>query len=173
MLGVFLTLIDEKSDKIKFEQLYGEYEQLLHWRAKQILKDDGLAEDAVQEAFFRVARNIKKVGDVYDLQTKAFLMIITENVAKTMAAKRQDAMDLEGLKDSLIDKETNEGTVMAKNLVEAILKLDKKERDVLYLYAVYGYSFPETAALLGISVEAAKKRAQRGRKKLQVLIGEE
>ena len=36
-------------------------------------------------------------------------------------------------------------------------------RDILYLYHIYGYNFKEISHLLSLTVENAKKRAQRAR----------
>ena len=69
MLQLFLTLIEETTEKEKFEVLYYRYRDLMHYIAMAILHDEHLAEDAVQEAFFRVARNFHKVGAVESLRT--------------------------------------------------------------------------------------------------------
>ena len=52
MMTLFLTLLDAKEEKSKFDKLYEKYRKLMHYVAKGILTDDQLAEDAVQEAFF-------------------------------------------------------------------------------------------------------------------------
>lgn len=70
MIGLFLALIDTEEDKIKFVTLYEKYRKLMFYIANDILKDTDLAEDAVQEAFFRIAKNFKKVGEISCPQTK-------------------------------------------------------------------------------------------------------
>ena len=62
MIQLYLTLIDDEEDKVRFEHAYYRYRKLMHREAKKILKDGHRAEDAVQEAFFRIARNFHKVG---------------------------------------------------------------------------------------------------------------
>ena len=64
MLQLYLALIDEEWDLIRFEEAYYEYKGLLHYIAKKILQDEHRAEDAVQEAFLRIAKNFHKVGNV-------------------------------------------------------------------------------------------------------------
>ena len=63
MLSLYLTLIDSEEDKKKFVQFYEAYRGLMHYTANRILQDDFAAEDAVQEAFLRIAKNFHKVGD--------------------------------------------------------------------------------------------------------------
>jgi RNA polymerase sigma factor (sigma-70 family) len=48
--------------------------------------------------------------------------------------------------------------------------LSSRERDVLVLRIVHGLGFRDVAAALGISEEAAKKRAQRALKRLRTKI---
>ena len=60
-----------------------------------------------------------------------------------------------------------------KALVEAILSLPEIYRNVLYLQGVYEYTLKETAGLLGITVDTAKKRTQRGRKMLREKLDRE
>lgn len=51
-------MMDTQEEKSKFEELYYQYRKLMHWRAKQILTDDMLAEDAVHEAFIKIIRHM-------------------------------------------------------------------------------------------------------------------
>lgn len=51
IVQICLAMIDDESDRIKFEQLYREYEGLVLYRAKQLLSDFQLAEDAASLTF--------------------------------------------------------------------------------------------------------------------------
>lgn len=57
---VYLAMIEGPEERSKFEQIYEKYRALMFYRAKQILRDDRDAEDAVHEAFVRVANHIEK-----------------------------------------------------------------------------------------------------------------
>ena len=57
--------------------------------------------------------------------------------------------------------------------MEAILNLPEIYRNALYLQGVYEYTIKETAGPLGITVDAAKKRTQRGRKLLREKLDRE
>ena len=93
MLPLYLAMIDTDEDRTKFAALYERYSRLMFYIARQILSDEQLSEDAVQEAFLRIAKNMHKVGDVSCPQTRNFSVIITRNVAITM--KKQNAYDFE------------------------------------------------------------------------------
>lgn len=167
-MSLFLTLLDAEEEKSKFEKLYEKYRKLMHYVAKGILTDDQLAEDAVQEAFFRIARNFYKVGEISCPQTKNFVVIIVRNAALTIAKKEETASSLENI-DLLSDGDVSlDDNTFAKfelnELIREILNLPEAYRYPLYLYGVYDYKMAEIANLLGITTETAKKRVQRARK---------
>ena len=143
--------------------------------AKEILKDNHLAEDAVQEAFLRIAKNFHKTGTVTSHETKAFAVIITRNVAIDIYNKEKKITKINQYLSESIETETDDFTEKTsyKKLLGYILELPEIYRDVLYLNLVYDYQFNEIANLLGISTENARKRAQRGKKILQEKINEE
>ncbi|MBR5318831.1 MAG: hypothetical protein IKU46_04460, partial [Peptococcaceae bacterium] len=57
-LSCYLLLIDSIEDQNKFEYLYNTYKNTMYYFSKRILNDIQLSEDAVHEAFLRIARNI-------------------------------------------------------------------------------------------------------------------
>lgn len=171
MIITFLTLLDSEEEKTKFEKLYEKYRKLMHYVAKGILTDDQLAEDAVQEAFFRIAKNFYKVGEINCPQTKNFVVIIVKNAALTIAKKEGEADFIESI-EVLPDEEASfDDSVFEKieteALIEEILCLPDAYRYPLYLYGVYDYKMTEIAHLLGITTETAKKRVQRARQILK------
>ena len=181
MLQIYLAIIDDENDKSRFEELYERYAKLMHYVAKEILSDDRLAEEAVQEAFFRIARNFHTVGAVKNRETKNFAALITRRIALSMAetesrhGRASEAVSEGAAADAGSMTTTGEGFENAeyKALVEAILSLPEIYRNVLYLQGVYEYTLKETAGLLGITVDTAKKRTQRGRKMLREKLDRE
>ena len=174
MLNFYLTLIDTDEDKLKFTDLYKQYRHLMFYVARRILGDEHLSEDAVQEAFLRIAKNFHKIGEVPCPQTRNFVVIITRNVAITMAShnNKNDIDTYTTMEESSASDDIFE-TISNKILVECILKLPEIYRDPLYLYHLYGYSFREIANLLSIPVETAKKRVQRARHLLRGFLEKE
>lgn len=175
MLNLYLTLIDTDEDKIRFTKLYEQYRHLMFYIAKEILQDEHLSEDAVQEAFLRIAKNFHKVGEILCPETRNFTVIITRNVAINMINRKHNELDMDSYLNSASSELTEDvfETVSNKLLMECILKLPETYRDPLYLYHLYGYSFNEISNLLSVSVETAKKRAQRARHMLKVLLEKE
>ena len=81
MLSFFLALIDEEESKEKFVIVYERYCNLMLNVAYRYLTDRSLAEDAVQDAFLAIAKNIKKVGDPDSAKTRAYLLTVTRGCA--------------------------------------------------------------------------------------------
>lgn len=186
MIQLYLQLLDTEKEKADFEFLYERYRRLMHWVAKDILHDDGLAEDAVHEAFLRVIKNFHKIHEVSCPETKNFVVIIVRNVAISMrdkerkhakelattSAKVSENADLreDALHDMLenvsygFDETADE--LLRKELITLILSLPHTEREILLMYGYLGYSTAEIAFFLDITGDAAYKRLQRARKLL-------
>ena len=168
MLQLYLALIDEEWDLIRFEEAYYEYKGLLHYIAKKILQDEHRAEDAVQEAFLRIAKNFHKVGNVKTTSTKNFFILITRRVCLNLLEREEKFSTATEEEISLFENSYTPGSLPDSfageaELIRQILNLPESMRSVLYLQAVYGFNAKETANLLGISVGAVWKRTSRAR----------
>lgn len=179
MLQACLMLLDTEDEKEKFMALYNKYIKLMHYRATEILQDRHLVEDAVQESLIRIAKAFHGIGEIDSAETKHFVMIIVEHIALDLLEKETGNRDnvsldsileeeLESIPSSILDvkEDTVFSSVTYNLLVEEIMRLPEMYREVIYLYAAYGFSLSDIAVLLDISYEAAKKRLQRGRKLL-------
>ena len=175
MLSLYLTLIDTEEDKLRFTDLYERYRHLMFYVAQDMLKDEHLAEDAVQEAFLRIAKNFHKVGEINCPRTRNFSVIIVRNTAITIADKRNSLVDLNTHteNDVFTGAEDVFETVSGKLLTEGILELPEIYRDPLYLHHIYGYTLSEVSGLMNIPVETAKKRVQRARGMLKKWLEKE
>ena len=180
MLQTFLQIVDTPEEQSKFEKLYYQYMQLMHFIAKNILNDEGLTEDAVNEAFLRIAKNFHKVGDIDSGQTKSFILIIVRNVSLDML--KNNGTDLGYESDAGEAAEENAGhtgpvgdnvfeSIRYNALVAEIKSLPAIYRDVMYLLCVCEYRYVEIATMLDLSVVAVQKRAQRGREVLIERLG--
>ena len=168
MLQLYLALIDEEWDLIRFEEAYYEYKGLLHYIAKKILQDEHRAEDAVQEAFLRIAKNFHKVGNIKTTSTKNFFILITRRVCLNLLEREEKFSTATEEEISFFENSYTPGSLPDSfageaELTRQILSLPESMRSVLYLQAVYGFNAKETANLLGISVGAVWKRTSRAR----------
>jgi RNA polymerase sigma-70 factor (ECF subfamily) len=130
--------------------------------AGQILMDNTLAEDAVQESFLRVIR--KRGQYIPGSPFSCWFYAIVRNVCVDMLRKR--ALEKEALENAATIEPSKPRTGLSE-IPKLLDTLASRERDVLVLRIVHGLGFRDVAAALGISEEAAKKRAQRALKRLR------
>lgn len=174
MLTFYLSLTKSDNEKEKLELLYRKYKVLMLNRAYEILRDGKLAEDAVHSAFLKVLKNLSKLDEVESIKTKAYIMVVLENTAKTMYTKEKIYMSSE-LSENIPDitnvQRDTEVKLTAEAAAEKIALLPEKYRDVLILRYINELNDKEIASALGISASAARKRLQRAREKLRTLLG--
>ncbi len=166
MLIYALTIV-KPADRPKLERLYLEYRSVMFCAANEILHNEHEAEDAVQQAFMKIAENLDKVPDELSNKTKAFVVTIAENTAIDRYRKLKRHGDCE-LCEEACGIEANS----ADELVSCILKLPARYRQFILLKYYHGYSTREIAKLLGMSSAAASKTAQRAKQRLEQLCRE-
>ena len=61
---IYLNIIQSRSDRDKFEDLYSTYKQTMFYVANKIIKDQYLSEDIVHQAFLRIIDNLDKINEI-------------------------------------------------------------------------------------------------------------
>ncbi|MBD5130285.1 MAG: sigma-70 family RNA polymerase sigma factor [Ruminococcaceae bacterium] len=158
----------------EFEKLYKNYKRLMFGIAYDILKNEQDAEDAVQEAFIRLADNLEKIAGADSPQARNFAVVVTRNICFNVLRKRHIETDIDDV-DVCSDKSAEDEFLSAQGvetLERALESLPEKYRDILYLTAYEELSLREAAKLLGITYENAKSRVKRARKKVSEFLKE-
>lgn len=172
MMFSYSAIIDEPKQITKFEQLYRKYRILMLHRAREILRDDYWAEDAVSEAFMKIAKSIQKIYDVDSAETRHFVLIITERTAINLYHKLNKNTEI-SLEEVLEEPAYENASQLLSPLAAAIVKLPANYRQVILLKFSEGYSNREIADMLDYSVSKVEKLISRGKKKLRHYLGEE
>lgn len=167
---IYLMMIDGEEEKRKFVILYEKYRCLMLKVACNILQDNFLAEDAVHEAFMKIARNMKKIGEVDTLETKRYLITVTKNATIDIYRKKKRKINREISMDELgessvplsyMETEVDEGTL------EILKDLPVKYRDVFLLKYANEMDNDEIAKLLKLSEGTVRQRLSRGKSMIQ------
>jgi len=152
----------------RFDALHKRYEQTMMNVALRILKDHHLAEDAVQEAFLRIARNFSKIGELESPQTRVFVITVVRNVSLKMLSRLGRQILVQGFDPDLIAEDNLEDGMLHRMdydlVLQAIRALPPIYKEALLLYYVDELNTVEIARRLCIEVETVKKRVQRGRR---------
>ncbi len=165
------------SPNTRFEKLYRLYCSDMYRAAYSILHNHQDTEDAVQEAFVRIERNLDKISDIDSPRTRAFSVIVARNISINMARRLNREITSELTEDIAAPSDSAEELVLSKlgeeQLCSALRQLPDKYYDILFLTACESYSLKEAAQLLGISYDNAKSRALRARKQLRKILKEQ
>lgn len=88
---IYLTMIEAEEDRHRFLSLYRRYKKLMLYIAHDILHDPHDAEDAVHEAFLRLAEMIEKIHEIDCPETRSLIVMITKSKAIDLYRKKKAA----------------------------------------------------------------------------------
>ena len=169
MLCIVLSTVDLNSDdKNKFESIYHTYKNALFYQVHRIIKNENDAEDVLQEAFIKIAKNIKAVDDIKSKETISFLIIITKNTAYDYMRKSSKITELPlSETESIIDERALDDLVSSteyQQIVSIITSIPSPYNEVLFLHYVKDYSIKKTADILDKKAATVKMQLVRGKK---------
>jgi RNA polymerase sigma-70 factor (ECF subfamily) len=131
-----------------------------------------MAEDCTQETFINAWRALDRFQTRSSLAT--WLHRIAVNVALGKRRKASPVSDTEQVEDNSSESAwTLETPLEVDEIESAIAGLPEGARDVLVLYAIYGYSHSETAEMLGVAEGTCKAQLHRARGLLRDRLGVE
>jgi len=135
--------------------------------------DDRLADDLLQEAFYRFLRTRTTFEN--DDHRRHYLFRIATNLVRDhrRRPRKDDGRMDEALEGLAVDEDANVGdrAVQRIDLTRAMGRLKKRERSLLWLAYAQGFSHEEIAGLLGLKTASLKALLHRARKRLVALLG--
>jgi len=160
-----MARFQDRGDVEAFEQIVSRLLAPAVGVARQLLGCPALAEDAVQEAFLRVVRHQHRYrpSEPFTNWFYTILRNVCRDVLRRRARQHGLVRNLSRHTPEYADP-PDDGEADAWALLR---RLPAGERDVLVLRIGHDLPFRDVGAALGISEEAAKKRAQRGLRRLR------
>lgn len=166
---IYLQTIEDEADKAKFVSIYERYRNLMFHIAATLLSDPRDREEAVQEAFFAIAKNISKLSDPSCIKTKTFIVTVIENKAIDIYRKNKRRPTAE-----LKEEHAGLPFVMPTGAAAAaIAKLPPRERNFIVLKYAEGYTNKELSKMLGLTYAGVYSLDHRAKEKLRKLLQEE
>ena len=139
------------------------YSDMLYKICLVILCNEHDVQDAIQDTF---CRYLEKKPDFRDEEhEKAWLIKVATNICRDMIRFR-----VRHPKVSIDEIETILAAPEQRETLKELLELPIKNKTVIYLHYVEGYSIKEIADILGITESAVKSRLLRGRKQMRDMV---
>jgi len=167
-----LMIAYQHGDGSAFETLYGQLAPQLGGYLRALCRDATRAEDLLQDAFLQMHRS--RHTYLPPRPVKPWIYAIARNVflmsrrAAGRRARHESVAD-EVLPDIPVPAEM-ERLADRTALQRAIAVVPPDRREAMLLHHVWGFSFREVGAVLGVSEAAAKLRAHRGVRALRELL---
>jgi RNA polymerase sigma-70 factor, ECF subfamily len=138
--------------------------------ALSLTRDMSRADDLVQDTVVKAWTNIDKFEPGTNM--RAWLFTILRNTFYSERRKaRREVSDAEGvLTEQIAEKPSHDGRLALADFRRAFEKLPDEQREALVLVGAEGFSYEDAAAMCGCAVGTIKSRANRGRRKLAVLL---
>lgn len=174
MLSTYMAMIDDKALCSEFEKFYYDNRRLGMGKAYELLGDTSMSEDALSEAFFRLAKCFQKVHNLPSHKLQAYFVIIVRNASIDMLRKQKRVDEVSFSEEYYPAEQTDElpGSD-SRVLARCIGQLDDTDREILYLRFELDLEYDEISRALGISPDAARHRVHHARHKLRILLEEE
>lgn len=168
----------QKGDKAAFELLVGRHQHRVFAVARGIVKRQEDAEDVAQQVFVKAYFSLKRFDQRAAFST--WLYKITVNECWDLLRKRKarpliyesDFNDEQSSQFSAIERESaggpdaSERLAMRQRLDNMLDQLEPRDRSMLVLKEVEGFSVEEIADLLGLNANTVKVRLFRARRKI-------
>mgnify|MGYP002778248015 CR=1 FL=1 len=156
-----------RNDRQAQRRLYELYKKAMFSRAFRLLNDYDEANDALQEAFVKVFRDLRSFRFQSSLGAWIKTILIREAVRR-----QQQRFFVEPITDSLLPPPDLPDTLTGEQLDAAIRQLPDGCRAVFLLLEVEGYTHRETAEMLGISEGTSKSQLSHAKKLLRKQLAE-
>lgn len=175
MLAFYLSLIENETEKKKFEEAYYAFRKQMFVLANSILKNKQDAEDVVHDVFCIVAsshmdviNNAENLSDIRNYLLKsvknASMSLIRKRNTQTIyfdrTCEKKQVPNDNGFIDEICLK------LDYQDVIDVMDSLDDKYREVLYYHFVLDLTIPETAELLNRNFNTVQKQLVRGKEML-------
>ena len=170
----FTQNAEETDDRLKIEEIFHTYGNLMFYVANQILHNDHDAEDVVQQALLVIDQNLEKFSEIKCPKSRSFIVTIVERKAIDLyrVKQRNAAIPFEdALVHTLVDSDTDAAAERV-NLAEAMAMLPSRYRELLFLKYDHGYSEREIAVMCTMTEANVRKTIQRAKKQLKLILSE-
>ncbi len=155
-----------------FDEFYAQTYRLLYTVAFGVLRRNDLTQEAVQEAYLAIYRNLDKIN--VDNNVLSYMYTVVKNKAINILKKQYNAVDIE---DDAVEIMLGDGNVSPRRdsdiLNDCRQVLSEQEYEILVMSLIKGYKRREIAEMLNSNINTVTWRYQQALKKLQKSLKED
>lgn len=162
-----------QGDNGALEALLSQREKWLWNVARKTIRDESLAEEALQEALVLIWRNAaafrgesRLTSWMYQIVTRSCIDVLRKEQLRVHSSLEEYEMADQISTGSLFEDAVLDGLLVHG----ALLELEPEHRQILKAIELDGLSVKEASELLGIPLGTVKSRASRAREALKVVI---
>ena len=165
----------QTGDMAAFEELFHKYKGVIYRTALAITRDAGVAEEVLQDCFYKTYSNIHRIQP--DVPLSPWLHRVAVNLSCNALKRRRNWLEpLENIAERLFaDPQHSPEQLCEQNELQGTIRdivndLPLKHRVVVVLHYLQDLSLPEIAAILECPVGTVKSRLHYARKVLKLEI---
>lgn len=162
----------KNGDKSAFEEIVKRLENQLLLIAKSRLNNESLAEDAVQETFICLFKNVRKIKDISKL--KSWITIVLINKCNKLMKQNkiiEISYDQEDFENFLHSEQEYEEIINDIDFFNCINFLNMEERTIVSMYYSENYTTKEISEILKVSENTIKSKLLRAKTKIRNRLG--
>lgn len=171
---IFILTFQSEEEERKYHSLYWKHSKALYRIALRILRDEGLAGDAVQECFLKVFLHMKDIEKVGPEKEAAYITQILKYTAYNLykqkkrhtVVTKQEEDELAYIEDDFSVDEILAKAELTDMLLQEIKRLDELDRSIVFYRFFYDKGFREIGELLDMNETAVRVRLFRIKKRL-------
>ena len=165
-------MTQENSEKLS--ALYEVYEQPMYRIAFAVLHDQGLAEDAVSEAFLRLIGKLQKLGDCNSDRTKNYIIKVIKSTSINIYRRNKKRFCSEvAIDEAMQIADPAQHSEHSGKIDELLHSLDEPDKSIVIMRCVKEMSWKDVAEKLSLTESNVRKRVERTKKRLKGEISDE
>jgi len=173
-----VSLYKENGNKEIIGELYKRYTQFVFLVSMKYLKDEDESKDSVMQIFEKLFKDLQnhKVDNF-----KSWLYMVTRNHCLMHLRKQQTSLknhqelkkDSENFMENDMNSHLMENDITEKKIEtvqDAVLQLNKEQRECVKLFYIEGKSYSEIAEITDYSIKKVKSYIQNGKRNLKNIL---
>lgn len=177
MLSICLALLENPEDKLRFEEFYNKFYNIVYFIAKDHLKTKELAEDCAQEIMIHFAKDFHNINQNFDdNKFRAYVRVVAKSISIDMYRKEKKHFDNISLFDitEFNDIAVEEFNICdTTDLKDAVNAMPESYKYIFYLKYYFQFTSAEISRKTGIPEPSVRQKCMLGKRFVKNFVKED